>query len=358
MKSRNEVIDIIRAFGIILVVIGHSTYNLFVSRFTYLFHLPLFFVLSGYLYQESSSLKPWEYIGLRMKSYLKVYVVYNTIFVIFHNVFLQLHLFTGVTLGFNDIIIGLLNSLFFTTIEPFSGALWFMPVLLVSLIFFNFIYYVTNSMQEYRELKRGLIILIITIVGIYLNQNNLSFGLHYQTVLVVLPYLYIGQLVRKNGLEKLKGSKICALGIVIITLIALYLIPGRVELSQNLLWKFYLFYPLATGMIYVTYVIAMMIHQHTKKMAELFKYIGRKTIPIMGLHFFCFKLFDFFVIHLVTRNYDILPRLTVSYPEFWPVYTIIGVIGSLTIILLIEGIKKMHKEHKWRNILEKILIST
>ena len=59
MKKRNLVVDIMRAVGIILVVLGHSEIsNSFAIRFIYLFHLPLFFVLSGYLYNDKGGEKP------------------------------------------------------------------------------------------------------------------------------------------------------------------------------------------------------------------------------------------------------------------------------------------------------------
>ena len=87
MKSRSSIIDMMRAIGIILVVLGHCLpfSFLFLKRLIYLFHLPLFFMISGYLYQEKCSLQPWEYIGTRLQSYLKAYVMYGSILVFLHN---------------------------------------------------------------------------------------------------------------------------------------------------------------------------------------------------------------------------------------------------------------------------------
>lgn len=50
MKQRDEIVDIAKGIGIILVVIGHigsSSLNPIVS-IIYLFHMPLFFFLSGF----------------------------------------------------------------------------------------------------------------------------------------------------------------------------------------------------------------------------------------------------------------------------------------------------------------------
>lgn len=49
MQKKNY-IDIAKGIGIILVILGHSGVNSEIKDFIYGFHMPLFFVISGYLY--------------------------------------------------------------------------------------------------------------------------------------------------------------------------------------------------------------------------------------------------------------------------------------------------------------------
>ena len=49
-QSRSPYWDIVKGIGIIAIVLGHSCY--FAVGFVYLFHLALFFFVSGYLYSE------------------------------------------------------------------------------------------------------------------------------------------------------------------------------------------------------------------------------------------------------------------------------------------------------------------
>lgn len=53
MKERNVTIDIMKGIGIILMVVGHSGCPSFLRNFIYTFHMPLFFMISGYLITES-----------------------------------------------------------------------------------------------------------------------------------------------------------------------------------------------------------------------------------------------------------------------------------------------------------------
>ena len=55
MKKRIDWIDIVRAMGMFLIIMGHTlegyTYSI-VGKLIFAVHVPVFFVLSGYLYKE------------------------------------------------------------------------------------------------------------------------------------------------------------------------------------------------------------------------------------------------------------------------------------------------------------------
>ena len=54
MEKRSEVIDLCKAWGMILVVWGHSAgIPVVLSTLIYSFHMPLFFFISGYLLKTS-----------------------------------------------------------------------------------------------------------------------------------------------------------------------------------------------------------------------------------------------------------------------------------------------------------------
>lgn len=54
-KGRNEVLDVTKGLGIIFVVLGHLvTYSSPISNFIFTFHMPLFFVISGYFVHNIS----------------------------------------------------------------------------------------------------------------------------------------------------------------------------------------------------------------------------------------------------------------------------------------------------------------
>lgn len=341
--NRNKVIDLMKTIGIILVVVGHCVPYDFLERFIYLFHLPLFFLLSGYLYNEKEAIDPWLYIGKKIKKFAILYILYGSFLVLFHNIFLYMgiidKIYSKYTIG--DIMVGILNSFLFQSVEPYSSTMWFIPNLLVSLIVYNFITSFVSNVKNIKEkeIKRTIIILILTILGIYINYKDYKIGLHYQTVFVVLPFIHLGQIIKLYLKDKLKPNLIVSLGGIILSIMCLVVFDGGVELSKNQIWNPLLFYTLAPLLIYAVYTMCFYIDKRLSKMTKILQYIGKNTFQIMCLHITCFKLLDYIVINLITKNYDILSKFPVSYSNYWPAYVIIGVIGPLIGVYLVKKIK-------------------
>lgn len=77
MKSSNkriQWIDIAKGIGIILVLIGHISLNKKINNFIYSFHMPLFFILSGYLYKNKEN-----YVKKKTKTILVPYFIVSII---------------------------------------------------------------------------------------------------------------------------------------------------------------------------------------------------------------------------------------------------------------------------------------
>lgn len=70
-------IDMARGMGMILVMLGHSAFPL--NRVIYVFHIPLFFFLSGYLYNESKYHNPSLLIKNKSKHLLVPYLAFAVI---------------------------------------------------------------------------------------------------------------------------------------------------------------------------------------------------------------------------------------------------------------------------------------
>ncbi|MEG0019892.1 MAG: acyltransferase family protein, partial [Oscillospiraceae bacterium] len=93
--KRDLSMDIVKGIGIILMVVGHSKSPF--TAFIYSFHMPLFFIVSGYLFniKYSESLKSsFGYMIKKLKELYIPYCVWTGIFVICNNLFVYCNIYT------------------------------------------------------------------------------------------------------------------------------------------------------------------------------------------------------------------------------------------------------------------------
>ncbi len=83
LSKRIEWADIIKGFAILFVVIGHS--NSSVNRYIYIFHVPAFFFLSGFLTiidKKSVKLFLWDKLKALIIPFLSINILFLILTVI------------------------------------------------------------------------------------------------------------------------------------------------------------------------------------------------------------------------------------------------------------------------------------
>ena len=137
MESRDRSLDILKGMGIILIIFAHSLgWKHILYPFIYSFHVPLFFVLSGYFYKLSNFRTQFNK-DFRRLLIPYVVVTFVEIFLVFvHKLYL-----TGVFFG--------AYSLLWDSVTP----IWF----LVALFFCRLCFYFVLRLSKYYLLISFLI---------------------------------------------------------------------------------------------------------------------------------------------------------------------------------------------------------
>lgn len=80
-EKRIEYIDVFRAFGIILMIMGHIWFGVWFDKFIHAFHMPMFFIISGYFCkcdEVEEKFKFWlKYVIKEAKALLVPYWVFE-----------------------------------------------------------------------------------------------------------------------------------------------------------------------------------------------------------------------------------------------------------------------------------------
>ncbi|WP_036607007.1 acyltransferase family protein [Oribacterium sp. P6A1] len=149
-KQRSLLWDIFKGFGIIFIVFGHT--GKVGGAIVYLFHLALFFFVTGYFFNEEKyGDRPFVYLGHRIAGAWPKYVFYCTFFALTHNYAVIHGLMTegSVIYGTSEFIQSVMGSMVFERPELYSGPMWFVPLWLLGAGLFAGVVHVSGGLAEY-----------------------------------------------------------------------------------------------------------------------------------------------------------------------------------------------------------------
>ena len=207
MGERIDWIDIAKGMGIFLMVIGHTTLPHILSKTIYLFHMPLFFVLSGAFIVTSINRSFGDFF---VKETMK-YVIPYTFFLLCYIVYLLIY---GLPFSGIDLLLGC-NV----------GPIWFLQTLFIShLVFYVIKKYLTNIYY-----KGAIVIFSITSYLMYLYQIHLPYRL--EVCGLALIFIVIGYKFRYR-IMAIKGTWKLTLSVLILFIVLSFIVP-RLDMNTN-----------------------------------------------------------------------------------------------------------------------------
>lgn len=218
MKKRIDWIDIVRAMGMFLIIMGHTlegyTYSI-VGKLIFAVHVPVFFVLSGYLYKEKPVKKVFKSGNVNLLlpylATLLIVVIITRFNFIFPNWIYKLDMR-------NFWVSALYGS--GTTLNPFwdksltinaIGAIWFLMAMYFGNIIFNFII----KSGRGNLYVSGIVATIVTFGGFYLSDIDIWLPWSFNAAMASQLFYYSGYLIKNFDLIEKYGRFGCFAGIVL-----------------------------------------------------------------------------------------------------------------------------------------------
>jgi len=289
-------IDVARGIGIILVIHGHSLSSESYRHLIYAFHMPLFFFISGLVFNYIRN----DNLGLVIKKSAKGILVPYVGFALFtyliwlfqNNAFLSFD-FSAFLNHMTGIIYGNSNRLFFNIV------LWFLPVLFVTKVLFSFI----SKLKSEKIIAITLFIfsLIGYLISVISPDIRLPFGV--ETALTAVVFFGAGSLLVTNPHPKLNDF---VLRNKIILFAAASLISGifavvnyqnygqQIDLRLLHYGNYFYFYIAAISGIVATLILGRIINTN-----RVLEYIGKYTLALFIFHpvvlFYANKILAIFI---------------------------------------------------------------
>ena len=365
-KERLEEIDILKALGILCAVFGHS--GAAGTEFVYMFHMPIFFMASGYVYSEKHSQNLLAIAKNTKAKLLRLWLPYffwNSLFILLNNVFLDLNIYTNnpaiyqyvgstvranytylsYTLSKAMMIEGIKQSALFGAPTILGGAFWFMGTLFCISVVYPVIDWLFRKCFRVDPIAPQTVIAVLLLVqGFRCGYNSPGFYGSNRFFSCYILY-HLGRVLKEYNvpaLFKTKGQHIllgvCSLAI----LVGMY--SQRPGYSVNL-WRNEYVDPVFLVIASVSgwglvYSISHFLKETPLKKPLL--YIGKRTMSIMLLHYVFFRAVAFVVVQVYDLPDFCLGAHAHLYGDrglWWLAYFVAGVAGPILAYNLYKKVK-------------------
>ena len=290
MKNRVKYIDIARGIAILCIILGHLG-NATINRIVYTFHVPIFFLITGYFMSDKMSTR--EFCQKRIRTLILPYVYTCILMILFS--FLK-GLLSGNAIS--NIIKWTVASLYGagdTYTKPFYingiGAIWFLLASFWASVWFKIIL----SLEE----KKRLFSVVALFLAGYYSAKFIWLPLSIQAGCCAVSYIYVGYMYKKVKIEKIKIMSEVRRAINLLALVV------WLDFIKNFKSFWMVHCDFGRGIMdilgclcgcYVIIKIAKLIQNKTSTIGDFFAYIGEYSIFILCIHLLELNLFPWWKI--------------------------------------------------------------
>lgn len=333
-KSRLTYINVAKGIGIAMVVWGHA--HGFLGAYSMAWAVPLFFLISGFLYNRELPLK--EYIKRKTMTLYLPFLLCNLIwpsFILVHN------LQAGQPITHNIIYI----SLIVLTLKKdgfLFGATWFLASLFLTSVTYK-ILDVSIKAPKYKDYFIAAIYLLMA----YLACKFMTFAdMDIRRTMILPVFFVIGVFVKSNAvyLKQFFNKYVMIAACIVFCIFEVYSArTGMLDYSYSSgsLYRLLTFIVSSLLCAYIIiYVSKNVANSAENKVCKLFSYLGQNSLYILLFHFVFFEMLT--AMFLKVNNIPIymidrFPHAVKTDGIWWLVYFLIGLFGP---ILAVNGFRE------------------
>lgn len=272
-RKRDNTLDILKGIGIITMVMGHSNMGESFNSYVAGFHMQLFFIVSGYLFNQSKY-SFIDYTKRKAQTLLLPYISFAIITLLY--CLILSYIKQSNIYNFPECLIGIIYSN--RSIFPITGALWFLQCLFLV----NIIFYACGKCGEYVRLSFMLIFFLGAWVQSYYDIW-LPFALDSALSAIIL--FYIGFLFQRITINITNPSSTLLLSIILLVL-TYFTIKwnGDVNPRTCTYGHHYFVYFVNAVLATLGWYFASAIIEKLKRIGMWFSIIGQDSIVFVGLN--------------------------------------------------------------------------
>lgn len=321
VSKRYYEIDLLKGIGIILMIMGHVPFSEEITKAIYVFHMPLFFIASGFLYKRKNDFNTafvkW------LKRLILPYFIFATLGYVLWNIEIRPNNFSQLTQP--------LESIFYINTDgmPINGAVWYLTATFVIFL----LYWIVDNFFK-NEFLKMITVIILTTIGLFLGKLKIVLPFSGAVSLVGIGFFYSGITLRKfyprfiSCLRERRLSRYTTL-ILVVCMFFLGYRNGHISMRTGDYGKNgFIFFIAAMIISYILLFVSKFLVDifQNNILLKWIEKVGRNSIVFLGL--------NELVINVIR---SVLTKLNVS-ANFYVILTFI--LSILVISILIEIMKK------------------
>ena len=318
MPAHDRSISIAKAICIILMVAGHCECPDNIERWIYLFHMPAFFFISGFLLSEKYLTGGWtgylRFIWQKIKGLYLPYVIFSLLFLALTNLFCSWNLI-DYRLSSQEFWHRTFQILTLRGHQQLLNGYWFLKTLFLSSIISVLCLRLVKSFK-FRCILILLFLSLAAACGLIDADTTMISRMFSASAFYITGYLFKNHPIKVNIWQSLTGFTALA-GISIIFACNIF--------AEG--WTVFAMYPIGIiGTLSATGVSNLLINS---KLSNTLDTIGSHTLSILTFHFISFKLISLLKIWIYNLPISSLAEYQVVHAHhewyWWLLYTFVGV---------------------------------
>lgn len=329
---REERITISKGLAIIFMVVCHAGLPYHLNHFINMFHMPLFFFVSGYCFKDKYLHNSFLFIKNKVKGLYVPFIKWSLLFLLLHNVFYYCNIYNSVFGGVNlyflkDFILNAARLVFtMSETEQLLGGYWFLKQLfigsIISLFVFNFL--------SKRLFIGAIFVLFATIITSMANMNLPIFHITYLSFLSTF-FIVMGR-VYKQYKYKFEGVYSSLLCFILVVFGSLFCGRSMLSCSTTDIIPYTLF---ALMGIIMMLNLSHMLSLKENCLKKIILLVGDHTLEVLTWHFLSFKIVSLLLVYMYGLPFEqiacfpVIPELSDLY---WPLYAAVGVLVPIFVV--------------------------
>lgn len=290
MKKRYEELDFLKGWAMILVYLGHcfqlgginitgNTFsNFYIHESIYSFHMPLFFIISGFLSNSSKEIEFKSFYKGKITRLLIPYLFINLIDYIPRTLFPNL-----VNSKFEGIEELLLNG---------TKISWFVYTLFILFMIFPFLDKYILKKDKYCLF--GGVLLILNYIGVFSNIRIFSIN----TVIYYLIYFYLGYMIKEKIINK-EYSQLFIEKKLFLVILIIFIFLAYKYYTLNLFT--YIIFAIIGSLVSLNLVVRI---KKYNKIINFLKFIGVNSLTFYLLEGFISVVYRILLVRIIPLEYN------------------------------------------------------